>query len=97
MVQWIQPILQNLGLKVFDDPTLVYKCSQPTIDIIKANNLTSRVKHISVPIHYFHDKCAVLTIYSVELKTTIHPKDTGTKISSGPLIDRHQSYICAFC
>ena len=35
MVQWIWPILQNLGLLVFDDPTNIYKDSQPKIDIIK--------------------------------------------------------------
>ena len=46
MVQCLRPILQNIGFQVSDAPTPKYENIQPTIDIIKPNLLTSRVKHI---------------------------------------------------
>ena len=46
----------NLGLQVSSATTPIYKDSQPTIDIRKVNYFTSRVKHISIPIDYIHEK-----------------------------------------
>ena len=89
MVQWILPILQNLGFQVSNAPTTIYEYNQPTIDIIKENHLTNWVKHITVPIHYVHTKYIVLNIYSVKLKITIYPADIGTKISTGLLVECH--------
>ena len=57
----------------------MYENIQPTIDIIKANHLTSRVNHIYVPIDYFHEKYVLLTIDTVKLKLNIHPANIGTK------------------
>ena len=54
IVQWLQPVPQNLGFEVSGAPTPIYEERQPTIDIIKENYLTIRVQQISVPIHYFH-------------------------------------------
>ena len=56
-------------------PTPIYEDSQPTIKIIKSNNLTSLVKHISFPIHYAHDQYALLAIDPVELKNVIQKDD----------------------
>ena len=79
MVQWIQPILQNLGFQVSNDPNTTYEDSQHTIDIIKANHLTRRIKHIYVPISYVRDQYFLLNIDPVKLKTIIFPEDIGTK------------------
>ena len=84
----------NLVLKISYAPTPIYEYIQPTIDIIKANHLTSRVKHFDVPINYVREKDFLLTIDTVKFKTTIQPADIGTKISTGPLTERHHSYIC---
>ena len=62
MVQWLRLVLQNIGFQVLDAPTPIYEWSQPKIDIIKSNHLTSIVKHISVPIHYFREKYVLITI-----------------------------------
>ena len=93
MVQWLQPILKNLGFQVSDAPTPIYEDSQPTIVIIKANHLIIRVKQVSVPICYIHEKYVPITIDTVKLKTNIQPEDIGTKISTGPLLECHYSYI----
>ena len=91
MIQWIWPILQNFGFQVSNDTNTIYEYIQPTIDIIEANNLTSRIKHISVPINYVHDKYVLLTINPVKLKTKIQPEDIGTKSSTGPLLELQYS------
>ena len=93
MVQWLQPIQQNLDFQVSYAPTPIYRYSQPTIGIMKANHLTIQVKNIDVPIHIVHEKYYLLAIDPVKLKPTIQPEDIGTKSSNGPLLERHYSYI----
>ena len=96
MIQWLRPILKNLGFQVSDAPNPIYEEIQPTIGIIKTNHITSIVKHIDVSIHYVHDKYVLLTIDPVKIKPTIQPEDIGTKISTGPLPECHYSYVrCA--
>ena len=68
MVQWLQPILQNLGFQVSNVSTPIYEYSQPTIGIIKSNHLTSQYNHIAVPIHYLHERYDLLTIDPFKLK-----------------------------
>ena len=72
MVQYLLPILQNLGLQVSDAPTPIYEDNQPTIDTIKTNHPTSRVKHIFVPIHYVHEQYVLLTINAILSSQQIH-------------------------
>ena len=89
MFQWLLPLLQNLGFRVYDAPTPIYEDIQPTIDIIKANHITGIVKHIYFPINYLHEQYFLLTIDHVKLKTTIHPADICNKSSTVPLLKRH--------
>ena len=63
------------------------------IDIIKSNYLIIRFKNISVPIDYLHEQYTILTIDCLKLKSTIHPSDIGTKISTGTLLNCHYFYI----
>ena len=86
MVQWIQPIQKKLGFQVFDAPNSIYEDSQPTIVIIKSSHLTSRVEHIDVPIHYVHEKYALLTIDPVKFKNTTQTENIVTKSSTCPLL-----------
>ena len=79
LVQWLCHILKNLQFKISDAPTLIYKYSQPTIDIIKSNNLTIQVNHINDPIHYLHEHYAILIINPIKMKTAIRPADIGNK------------------
>ena len=70
MVQWIWPILQNLGFKAADSPIPTYEDSKNTIDIIKPNQLKIQVNHINVTIHYVHEQYYLLTVYHIKVKTT---------------------------
>ena len=91
MYQCLWLILQNLGFQVSNAKTPIYKYSQPTIDIIKSNHLTSQIKHISVPIHSVYEQYTILTMYPAKLKPTIHLVDIGTKSSTDPLLEHHYS------
>ena len=68
MVQWIRPILQNLGFQVSYAPNPKYEYSQPTFVIIKGKHLTIRVKHIFVPMNYVHNQYVLLAIDHIKLK-----------------------------
>ena len=59
---------KQIIFQVYDAPTPIYEYTQPTIDNINANNLTSRVKKIAFPIHYVHDNYVLLIVYPVKLK-----------------------------
>ena len=74
MVQWIRTILKNLGFQVSNSPTLIYEDIQPTIDIMKANQPTSRLKYIGVPINFVHGKYVLLTIDPIKLKPPFSQK-----------------------
>ena len=82
MIQWLRPILQNLGFQVSDAPNPIYEEIQPTIGIIKTKHITSIVKHIDVFIQYVHDQYVLLKIDHMKFKTTIQPEYIGTKFST---------------
>ena len=88
MVQWIRPILQNLGFQVSHAPTPIYDYIKLTIDIIKANHITSVVRHIDDQMYYVYEQYSLLNIDPVKLKTIIQPVDIGTKSSTGSLLKR---------
>ena len=94
MVQWLLPILKNLGFQVSDAPTTIHEDILPTIDIIKVKHIIIRVKYIYVTINYFHEIYVLLTIYPVNIKTNIQPAYIGTKISTYTLLERQYYYIC---
>lgn len=89
IAQTLRPIFYNLGIHFIDKPTPIYEDSQPIIDIIRSNHITSRVKHIPVPIHYMHVQFTQLTFAPVKINTTIQHPDIGTKAISGPLLECH--------
>ena len=93
MVQCPRPILHNIGFTVFHAFTPIFEDSQPKIDIIEANRITSRIMYIAVPINYLHAQYALLAIGHVRLNPTIQLYDIGTKTSTGTILKRHYSYI----
>ena len=92
MIQNARPVLKQMGVKI-TAPTKIYEDSQPTIDIVKANHLTTRVKHIAVPIAYIHEQYVLLTVDPEKIKGIIQPADVGTKTLPGPQVDAHFGYI----
>jgi len=52
-----QDVAQFIGMLLnYLHPTPIYEDSQPFIDVLEANKVTNRVKHIAVPIHYIHEQ-----------------------------------------
>ena len=66
-----------------------YEDNQPTIDVIKAGKVTSRVKHIAVPVAYLNEKYDQYVAEPQYINTKIQPADMGTKPVSGPLLHDH--------
>jgi len=92
LVQNIRPILKHLGIKI-TAATKIYEDSQPTIDIVRANHLTTRVKHIAVPIAYIHEQYVLLTVDPQKIDGKLQPADIGTKALPGPQVDNHFDYM----
>ena len=73
--------IKNLVFQVHDSSTPIYKDIQSTIEL---NTLMSLF--ILSTINIF-----LLTIDPVKLRTTTKTENIGTKISSGPLLERQYS------
>lgn len=92
LAEYIRQILEHMGVQM-TKPIRGLEDSQPTIDIIKANRVTSRVKHIAVPVAYIHEKYDAKLVTPEHIKTTIQPADMSTKPVSGPVLQRHFKFI----
>ena len=66
-------------------PTPIYEDSQPCIDILEANTVTTRVKHIATPIHFIHSEIGKGKFIMRKIDTSINLADSGTKPTSSPV------------
>ena len=70
-------------------PTTIYEDSQPCIDIIASNSITSRVKHMAVTVGYIHQEIELGKAVPEKIKTTLNIADLGTKPLAAPSHHRH--------
>ena len=93
IIDYLRPLLAALGAPVHiatpTGATPGYEDNQPTIDVIKAGKVTSRVKHIAVPVAYLNEKYDQYVAEPQCINTKIQPADMGTKPVSGPLLHDH--------
>ena len=90
---YLQDVAHFLGLPLKDlRPTPIFEDSQPCIDICEAKTVTSRVKHIAVPIHFIHEKINDGRFKMYKIGTNLNPSDSGTKPSPAPTHFRHFDY-----
>ena len=66
-------------------PTPVYCDSQPCIDILNSNSVTTRVKHIAVPIQWIHQQIYLKKFVMCKIGTHLNLSDSGTKPNSSPV------------
>ena len=70
-------------------PLPIYADSQPMIDALNANTVTTRVKHIAVPIHFIHQQIKTARITLRKIGTHLNLSDSGTKPNPSPTHFRH--------
>eukprot|EP00956_Cyclotella_meneghiniana_P015837 scaffold24602_cov53-Cyclotella_meneghiniana.AAC.1 len=71
------------------EPLPIYCDSQPAIDSINANTVTTRVKHVAIPIMYMHEHVKDGTISLHKINTKLNLADSGTKPNSAPVHFEH--------
>ena len=81
-----------LDLPWAGEPITIYQDSQPCIDICNAGAISTRVKHIAVPIAYIHEKIIKNINTLHKIPTTLQPSDPGTKPISAPILFRTYDY-----
>ena len=91
MNNYLRDICTYLGMNQ-DQPTITYEDSQPCIDILQSNAITSRVKHMAVTVNYCHQEIEMQKIVPMKIKTTLNIADVGTKPLAGPSHHRHYEY-----
>jgi hypothetical protein len=73
-------------------PFPIYTDSQPAIDSIVSNTITSRVKHIAVPISFMNEQVKDGKIELRKIGTKLNIADSGTKPTPAPIFFRHFDY-----
>jgi len=66
-------------------PTPIYEDSQPCIDVLEAKTVTTRVKHIAVPIHFIHEHINDGRFVMRKIGTNLNLSDSGTKPNPAPI------------
>jgi hypothetical protein len=92
--------LEYLGYaQALPAPTRHHEDNQPSIDIISANKVTSRVRHVHIPICYMHYHYDRGTFAPSFCKGTLMCADICTKPTAGPLHHRHFNWLrgARFC
>lgn len=82
-----------IDLQCANKPITIYQDSQPCIEVVESNAMSSRVKHIAVPVLYVHEQIAHDKIRMEYIKTAIQPADPGTKPTSAPVMFRAFDYL----
>eukprot|EP00978_Attheya_sp_CCMP212_P023506 scaffold72236_cov39-Attheya_sp.AAC.1 len=75
------------------DRTRHHEDNQPAIDIIAANKVSSRVRHIHIPMCYMHHHYDRGVFTPVFCRGTLMCADVCTKPVAGPLLKRHYDFM----
>ena len=75
------------------DPTTIFEDNQPAIDIMQGGQITSRVKHMAVPIAITQEAIdqAILKISKIDGR--LNPPDCGTKPLPSSSLHRHARWL----
>jgi hypothetical protein len=76
------------------EPTILYEDNQACMDILAANQVTSRVKHIAVPIAYCHEQIRLMQVKREKVHTSLQVSDIGNKPNASTLHHRHRDTLC---
>jgi hypothetical protein len=92
---YLQDICTFLQLKnELIRPVPLFINSQPCIDSLEANIVTTRVKHIAVQISWVHDQIATEHVKLMKVDTiNLNLADSGTKPNPSPVFFRQYDYI----
>jgi hypothetical protein len=81
------------NLPTAGEPIKIYEDSQPCIDVVQSNAISSRVKHVAVQIAFAYEKLSMGITSAEYIHTTLQPADAGTKPQSGPVMERAFNYL----
>ena len=84
---FLQSVCQFLGFPLTHiRPLPLYEDSQPCIDILQAKTVTTRVKHVAVPIHYVHHHINAADLIIKKISTHLNLADSVQNQTHLPFI-----------
>ena len=94
---FIQDITESLGVATKDiRPNPVYEDSQPCVDILQAKYVTTRFKHIAVPIHFIDEQIWPGRFDIRKISTKLNLAESGTKPNPSSTHFRHFDQAIGF-
>ena len=74
-------------------PLTLHVDNKPAINIVKQNKISNRSRHPDIPVTYFFEKLQQKYFQLQHIDTKLNAADTSTKASTGPIHNRHWSFI----
>ena len=75
-------------------PPTLHIDNKPAINIVKQNKISNRSRHLDIPVTYSFEKLHQKYFQLSHIDTKLNAADTSTKASTGPIHNRHWSFIC---
>ena len=91
--RYFRPILEYLRIPLHE-PTVIWEDNQPAIDNMTANQITSRVKHMAVPIAMINEDIQKGLCVPKKISGILNPSDIGTKPLPASALHRHWRFGC---
>ena len=77
-------------------PIALYKDNQASINVIIQNKISSRSRHLDIPVTYSYEKFIKKYFIIQHINSKMNLADISTKATSGPLLNRHWEFLCGF-
>ena len=75
-------------------PTIIYEDNQAALDIMVAGHITSRVKHMAVPIAICHEDIKAGNSVDQKILSILNPSNLGTKPLPSSSYRRQSRKLC---
>ena len=78
---------------IINTPPHIFADNKATIGLIQTNKLTSRSRHLDIPIAFAHDRYA-MGYYTIEhISSKLNAADTSMKACTGPIHQQHWEFL----
>ena len=79
--------------EILNTPPHIYADNKATIGLIQTNKLSSRSRHLDIPIAFAHDRLT-LGYFTIEhISRKLNAADSSTKPCTGPIHQRHWQFL----
>ena len=78
---------------IVNTPPHIYVDNQATIGLVTTNKLTTRSRHLDIPVAFTHDRLMMGYFTISHISSKLNAADSSTKACTGPIHQRHWEFL----